>query len=377
MLSDELQEDVRMCAACPKLCRHACPTFISWRSDSPTPHGRALLIHQHVTGTRSLDDRGIEVLYQCLECSNCLTWCLPEIDIADIVEKVRTELVDQERYPPALDSMVEAVVKEHNPFGEPHVERNDWLRSQENGQERIIYFTGCTAAYREKEIAEATVELLSHLDYEVIVPEDEWCCASPLFRTGFRNKALDQAEHNVEVLNKIDASAIVVTCPGCYKALTVDYAEEGYELNKPVQHISQFLSENMEKADTQLRDVLLTYHDPCHLGRHMNVYEEPRQVLEAVSKESLREMERNREDSLCCGNGAGLRTLFSDHAADIGQERVSEAVMTGADVLVTACPFCKNMLAKQAGEGIKVLDLPEIILGAINNRSNSRDTKRD
>ncbi|MGV9103809.1 MAG: (Fe-S)-binding protein [Candidatus Thorarchaeota archaeon] len=377
MLSEESQEDVRMCAACPKLCRHACPTFISWRSDSPTPHGRALLIHQHVTGTRSLDERGIEVLYQCLECSNCLTWCLPEIDIADIVEKVRVELVDEKRYPPVLDSMVDAVLTDHNPFGEPHSKRNDWLESKEDGKERVIYFTGCTAVYREREIAEATVDLLSHLDYDVIIADEEWCCASPLLRTGFRDEALEQAEHNAEILNAIDASVIVVTCPGCYKALSLDYAEQGLEINKPVQHISQFLSENMDEIDIEMTDTSLTYHDPCHLGRHMGIYEEPRQALTAVSSNGIHEMERNRDDSLCCGNGAGLRTLFPDYAGNIGQERVSEATRTGADVLVTACPFCKNMLARQAGGAIQVLDLPEVVLKAMNSSSDSRKPKRD
>lgn len=377
MLSDELQQDVRMCAACPKLCRHACPTFIAWRSDSPTPHGRALLIHQHITGTRPLDERGIEVLYQCLECSNCLTWCLPEIDIADIVEKVRIELVKSDQYPPALDSMVDSILTEHNPFGERHSDRNDWLKSKENGKKRIIYFTGCTAAYREHEIAKATVELLSRLDYGVIITDEEWCCASPLFRTGFTDEALEQAKHNVEILNDIDASAIVVTCPGCYKALSVDYPEEGLELNKPVQHISQFLSETMEDVDVELCDASLTYHDPCHLGRHMGVYDEPREILNAISSEGIKEMERSREDSLCCGNGAGLRTLFPEYATKIGKERISEAVRTGADLMVTACPFCKNMLAKQSEERITVLDLPEVVLKAMDCSTDSRDTKRD
>ena len=82
----EIAEQVRMCAGCQKLCRHICPTFFAWRSDSPTPHGRALLLHQEITGTRPLDDRAIEILYQCLECSHCLSMCVTEIDIAEIVE---------------------------------------------------------------------------------------------------------------------------------------------------------------------------------------------------------------------------------------------------------------------------------------------------
>ncbi|MHA1863079.1 MAG: (Fe-S)-binding protein, partial [Candidatus Thorarchaeota archaeon] len=117
----------------------------------------------------------------------------------------------------------------------------------------------------------------------------------------------------------------------------------------------------------------ITYHDPCHLGRHCDIYDEPRTVIEKVSGSPLVEMERTRDNATCCGNGAGLRTLFPDKAKKIGTERVKHATDTGAKVLVTSCPFCKNMLESQSGEDLTVYDLPELVLMAKRSRKDNID----
>jgi len=357
----DMAQQIRMCAACPKMCRHVCPTFLAWRSESPTPHGRALLLHQEITGTRPLDERAIEVLYQCLECSHCLTWCLPEIDIADIVETRRRQLVEEGRFPSGLNPMVDSIRTHHNPYKEPHEKRTGWLKISKIDGRSLVYFTGCTAAYREKSIAQDTIFVLSSLGYQVYIPEDEWCCGSPLLRTGFVEDALEQARHNVEILNSMDAEEVVVTCPGCYRVLTQDYPKHGLELNKPVRHIAELLQSHLKNLPEFELDGPATFHDSCHLGRHSGVYEQPREVIERVSKGAIVEMERNRDNAMCCGNGAGLRTLFPEHAKKIGAERVQQAERTGAKYLITSCPFCKNMLESQAKDRLIVLDLPELV----------------
>ena len=370
---DSLAEQIRMCAACPKMCRHVCPTFLAWRSDSPTPHGRALLLHQEIVGTRDLDERGIEVLFQCLECSHCLTFCKPEIDIATIVEHRRKEIVAEGRRPSGLNEMAESIKKYHNPYSEPQKSRNDWMETKNSGNKHLFYFTGCTAAYREKEIACDTIEILETLGNRVSVSSDEWCCGSPLLRTGDVNLGLEQANHNVEMLNAIDADEIVVTCPGCYRVLTKDYADYDLKLNKPIKHISQILEEQILNLPVGDFGDSITYHDPCHLGRHCGIYDAPRKVIEKVTGVSLVEMERTRDNAMCCGNGAGLRTLFSDKAKKIGSERIKQAKNVGANILVTSCPFCKNMLDAQSGEDLTVFDLPEIVLMAEKRRKANID----
>jgi len=362
-------EQLRLCAGCPKMCRHMCPTFLAWRSDSPTPHGRALLIYQEAKGTRSLDDRAIEVLYQCLECSQCLTWCLPQVDIAAAVEDVRVRLVAEGRYPRGLDKVSSAIKADHNPFGDPHAKRSKWFVPTKNEGKRILYFPGCTSAYRETGIAKSTVSLLARLGYKVNVAPDEWCCGSPLFRTGFRELGLEQAHHNAAVLNKAEGQEILVTCPGCYRTLTHDYPQLGAKLAKPVIHISQLLERHLQALRETDFGGPITYHDPCHLGRHCGIYDPPRRVIERISGGKVTEMARSRENAMCCGNGAGMRTLFTDQAKVIGDARVLQAKEVGAKFLVTSCPFCKNMLASRAGDGLTVLDLPEIALAAWDSSS--------
>ncbi len=362
MDTDVIAGHVRMCAACPKMCRHVCPTFFAWKSDSPTPHSRALLIHQDIIGTRNLDERAIEVIYQCLECSHCLTWCKPEIDIAEIVEQKRTELVKEGRYPRKLEEMRKNISDFHNPYGEKDNARIQWNSSNEKAKgKKVFYFAGCTASYREQTIAKETVSSLGNLGFQVVVDETEQCCGSPLFRTGFTDDALRKAEFNTRLLNETDCESIIVTCPGCYRALTRDYPKHGLEINKPIQHISEFLSERLESLPAKQMQGSFTYHDPCHLGRHLGVYDAPRSVLNRIFVADLIEMERHGDNATCCGNGAGLRTLFSEQAHEIGAERVKQALRTGADYLITACPFCKNMLDSESDGQITVLDLSEII----------------
>ncbi|MFW9944896.1 MAG: (Fe-S)-binding protein [Candidatus Sifarchaeia archaeon] len=355
---------VRMCSACPKMCRHVCPTFFAWRSDSPTPHGRALLVHYDEKRVRPLDERGIEVLYQCLECSHCLTWCLPEIDIAKIVETTRVRLVSESRQPAGLNRLESDVRKHHNPYGEKHSGRADWMEGRIGGKVSIAYFSGCTSAYREQQIAKDTVAVLSSLGYSVRVNPDEWCCGSPLLRTGFVETAMEQARHNMEVFNAMDVEEIVVTCPGCYRVLTKDYPAHGLEITKPIRHLSEVLESRIKDLESGSITGTVTYHDPCHLGRHCGIYEQPRSVINRVSGGKFVEMERSGDNAMCCGNGAGLRALFPDKAKAIGVERVHQALQIGADTLVTSCPFCKNMLSGQAGADLTVYDLSEFVIMA-------------
>ncbi len=362
MNTSEIAEQVRMCAACPKLCRHVCPTFFAWRSDSPTPHGRALLIHQHLTGTRSVDERAVEVIYQCLECSNCLVYCLPEIDIASIVEEFRTELVKEHNYPKGLRALRDSIKQKFNPYNEPQSERTAWMTGQKISGGRVLYFVGCTASYREQNIARDTVALLEKMSFGVRLMEEEHCCGSPLFRTGFVDDALELARHNVSEINSMDIDEVVVTCPGCYRVLTQDYPKHGIEIHRPVYHITQFLKKHLNRVPRFESDETVTYHDPCHLGRHCDVYDEPREVIAQASGKQVVEMARNRENAMCCGNGAGMRTLFSDRAKTIADERIQQALVIGAKYLVTACPFCKNLLHSQSKGKIEVLDLPEFLM---------------
>lgn len=214
----------------------------------------------------------------------------------------------------------------------------------------MIYFRGCTAREKETSIADATEELLKLADVEYRVLEDEKCCGSVLIRTGFIDEAQKQIEKNTELLF---GELILTSCAGCYKTLKQDYDD------LDVIHISQFLNTLIDekKLDFNKKDLKVTYHDSCHLGRHCNVFDEPRNVISNVG--NLIEMQNNRENSLCCGAGGGVKSAYPEIASQMADSRISQAIETGADLLVTPCPFCKLNLKDR---GLDVLDLTEFLI---------------
>lgn len=214
----------------------------------------------------------------------------------------------------------------------------------------MIYFRGCTAREKETSIADATEELLKLADVEYRVLEDEKCCGSVLIRTGFIDEAQKQIEKNTELLS---GELILTSCAGCYKTLKQDYDD------LDVIHISQFLNTLVDekKLDFNKKDLKVTYHDSCHLGRHCNVFDEPRNVISNVG--NLIEMQNNRENSLCCGAGGGVKSAYPEIASQMADSRIYQAIETGADLLVTPCPFCKLNLKDR---GLDVLDLTEFLI---------------
>lgn len=214
----------------------------------------------------------------------------------------------------------------------------------------MLYFRGCTAREKQTEISRATEKLLdlAGVDYHVL--EDEKCCGSVLLRTGFVEEARKQIEKNAEILKD---EKIITSCAGCYKTLKEDY--EGLD----VIHISQLLSQliDEDRLNFTRNDFDVTFHDSCHLGRHMEVFDEPRRAVESVA--NIVEMENNREESLCCGAGGGVKSAYPEIAEQMAKSRIAQAKRTNCKTLVTTCPFCKLNLEN---DELEVLDLTEFLV---------------
>ncbi|HOK27964.1 MAG TPA: heterodisulfide reductase-related iron-sulfur binding cluster, partial [Methanomassiliicoccaceae archaeon] len=199
---------------------------------------------------------------------------------------------------------------------------------------------------------------------------EEWCCTSPALRTGQTDITHEFAQHNIREVETRGAKAMVMTCAGCYKTTSHDYGTYYSNPTFPVYHFTQYVLDLIKSRKlkfTKELNLKVTYHDPCHLGRHGGVFEEPREVLKKIPGVELVEMPRNRMGSRCCGAGGGYKSAFNDLAVNIAAERVKEALATGADILVTTCPFCVLNLqagAKQIGSNIRVLDISELLLEA-------------
>ena len=214
----------------------------------------------------------------------------------------------------------------------------------------MLYFRGCTAREKLTSIQEATEKLLKLADVDYHVLEDEKCCGSVLLRTGFLKEAQEQIEKNTEILK---GETVITSCAGCYKTLKEDY--DGLD----VIHISQLLNQliNEGKLDVSKTDLNVTYHDSCHLGRHCDEFDEPREVINSVA--NLIEMENVRENSLCCGAGGGVKSAYPQIASQMGKSRIEQAKETGCETLVTPCPFCKLNLEN---DDLEVLDLTEFLV---------------
>lgn len=220
----------------------------------------------------------------------------------------------------------------------------------------MLYFRGCTAREKQTDIAEATERLLEIAGVDFHTLDDEKCCGSVLLRTGFIDEAQNQIKKNTEILK---GQKIITSCAGCYKTLKEDY--EGLD----VIHISQLLDELIRegKLNFSKRDLNVTYHDSCHLGRHCNVFDEPRNVIQSVA--DITEMENIRENSLCCGAGGGVKSAYPEIANQMASLRIAQAKQTGCKTLVTPCPFCKLNLEN---DDIEVVDLTEFLVkyGGVN-----------
>lgn len=214
----------------------------------------------------------------------------------------------------------------------------------------MLYFRGCTAREKQTDIAEACEKLLKLADVEYRVMEDEMCCGSVLLRTGFHKEAENQIKKNTEVFKD---ELILTSCAGCYKTLKEDYE------NINVIHISQLLDRLIKenKLKPNKSNLNVTYHDSCHLGRHCNVFDEPRNVIESVA--NLIEMENNHNDSLCCGAGGGVKSSYPDIAQQIAEFRLKQAYKTNCETLITSCPFCKVNLEN---DELEVLDITEFLV---------------
>jgi heterodisulfide reductase subunit D len=235
----------------------------------------------------------------------------------------------------------------------------------------MIYFQGCTARQKLKRISKSTQELLDHAGVQYSVLDDEECCGSVLLRTGFQDDAREVMKKTWE---KLKGEKVLVSCAGCYRSFCKDYPEFlGVDVD--VIHISQLLEDLIREGLLKIEKVNMkvTYHDPCHLGRHMNEYQAPRNVLKKTAH--MVEMSRNRELARCCGAGSGVKSAFPEISQEVAKIRLEDAMKTGSKLLVTCCPFCilnlksaeetaenEDYGENEDEEGLEILDLSQFIL---------------
>jgi len=381
------------CTRCGE-CTSTCPTGGEAQDvELVTPRGKILRLREfykaqyglkaRLLGPKQIPEDQLKELssraYECTICGQCKTVCPAHLDTIEMWENMREFLVANGLAPlPAHESIIKSIENYGNPWMQPRTQRSRWSKKIEKEVKikdatkekcEVLLFVGCTAAYdpniRNMALDTARVLGKANIDFGTL-GNDEGCCGSTLLRTGLLEPARKLAQKNIEMFEKASASVIVTSCAGCYKTIRQDYSKVG-KVSARVVHITQFVNELIDSGRLKLEkrvDGVVTFHDPCHLGRHNLLYDEPRDILQSIPGITLVEMERNRAEARCCGAGGGVKTAFPDLAQKISLLRVEDAERAGAEILTTSCPFCYQSLKTSIdakGSKLKMMDLMELV----------------
>ena len=384
----------------------ACPSIDRYNFHSYSGGGRIILTLSYLLNRVEATQELLDVVYRCTLCRSCSVSCqyLNKLDPQEIIQELREKLVEEGKAPlPAHNKYIEAAKKNNNPYGEKHEERLAWMPDDVkiSNDAKLAYFVGCTSSYRRKEIAIATARVLNKIGVDFQVFSDEICCGSPLLRAGAKKDMKKLMEHNIKLLQDNGIEEVIFSCAGCYSTFKADYPKY-MKYNFKVTHTSEFFGKLIEEGKLKLKkpiDLTVTYHDPCHLGRCSEPYQEwngqivepmpvvklevppkerrkgthgvydaPREVLTKIPGIKFNEMERIKEYSYCCGAGGGVKSAYPDFALFTAKNRIEEADATGAQACISTCPFCSTNLKdaiKESGNKMEFYDLSELILKAL------------
>ncbi|MFC1944289.1 FAD-binding and (Fe-S)-binding domain-containing protein [Chloroflexota bacterium] len=376
----QIAHEAYSCAQCG-YCIDVCDQYYGRQWESETSRGRWYFLREYLKGNAEFDQMMLDSFLLCTTCQRCNRVCQVQIPIQEMWDKMRGLVVHEKGYHtfPGFEMMASSFLRQSNIWAGARRERAAWLPEDVTPTERgkTAYWAGCTASYVEKDIAQNAVHILKEggIDFTYL-RQDEACCGIPFFAAGKWDIFARAVEHNIKELNKRGVEEVVLSCPGCWVTLNHYYREWAKKLGLPynirVRHISEVAADLVKEGKLTFKQApkdggRITYHDPCHIGRHGGIYEPPREVLRAIPGVELVEMEHNREDGLCCGSV--LSRVGRPPAADaIAAVRMTEAEEAGADIVLTACPCCEVQLrvgARAKGSPVRVLDFSDVIAEAL------------
>jgi Fe-S oxidoreductase len=316
-------------------------------------------------------------LWLCTTCSQCFNTCPKGVKVFDVVKGLRGIVVEKGRVPEPVRDMLMSMFRQGNPWMGNKSDRAGWaegldVKVFQNDKADLLLYLCCTSCYdpRNKKVSRELAEILKMAEVNFgILGTEETCCGDSALRLGEGDLFQFLAESNAETFKKYGIDNVVTSSPHSYNALRNDY--NGLKDEFKVQHYTQYLNDLIEGNKLKFSKELeakVTYHDPCYLGRHNDVYDEPRKILESIPGLELVEMERNRKNSLCCGGGGGGMWMETPMEERFSVLRVKEALETKADYLATSCPYCISMLedgVKTLEADIKVVDVAELVKMAL------------
>jgi Fe-S oxidoreductase len=361
--------DVCLCVQCGK-CTGGCPVARN------SALNIRKLVREAAFGSDPETSTARDMLWSCTTCSLCRIRCPKGVQPVDLIVGMRGLQVEGGQIPRSIQEALEGVYVQGNPWGRSKGKRTAWAENLAlkdlSGDDRadVLYFVGCAAAYddRVQHVARALTASLGKAGIDVgTLGNRETCCGNEVKRMGEEGLFEMLVESNLPAFHKADAETLVTTSPHCYNVLKNEYPDVGKDVLHYTQLLGSLIDDGRLTFDRKL-DATVVYHDPCFLGKHNDVYDAPRRVLQGIPGLDLKEFSRCRERSLCCEGGGGRMWFEADEVTGdrSSHVRVTEAVAMGATILATACPFCLLTFedaAKTTGheETIRILDVAELV----------------
>lgn len=376
--------DLYACVICGR-CQESCPAYLSGKELNPKK--LILDLKKHLMGKRQepvLVGKVIseDVVWACTTCLACQEECpVFNTHIDKIVEMRRNLVLERGQFPETAMAALNGIEKRGHPWLGVNVSRTDWTKdlrvkilSAEDSHADILYWVGCTAALNNPNMKAAVS--LSKILKEAgvnfgILGSEEVCCGDPARRLGNEYLFQTLAKKNIETLNRYQVKKIITSCPHCFNTLKNEYPEFGATFE--VFHHAEFIANLIKDGRLKLVGGIakkLTYHDPCYLGRYNGIFDAPREILRIIPGMKFVEMKRSREKSFCCGGGGGRMWQEEDLKKRVNQIRAQDIIETEADIAVTSCPWCLQMLddglkTKSQEQSIEVIDLLELVEKAL------------
>jgi Fe-S oxidoreductase len=357
----------KFCYQCGK-CETVCP----WNRVRRFPVRK--IVNQSKFGVVPFES---EDVWLCATCGRCPDRCPRGVKIIDVMRAVRRLLVPDGVVPaslPSLRSTMTNLASVGNPWGQEPNDRANWAKDlgikEFDETTEVLYFPCCYPSYdpRLKKVSQATANILNKAGVDFgILGSKEMCCGESVRKAGNETLFKRLAKDNIKTFIDSGVKKIVVSSPHCYHTFKNEYSE--FKVSFEVVHISQYIFELINEGRLTISKEYakkVTYHDPCYLGRHNGVYDEPRGILKKIPGLELTEMFESREDSLCCGMGGGRAWMETEKSERFSNLRVEQAIGVGAQVLATACPYCvsaleDSKLVTNHADDIEIKDITEIL----------------
>jgi Fe-S oxidoreductase len=388
-----------------------CPSITYYNFNSYSARGRYAVARSLLKGQSGYSDTVRDIAFTCMACGSCdvsCKVCRYNLEPLEMVRELKFRLVEDGQGLDAHQAIIQSLDREHNTMRQPRARRGEWADGLDvprlfSDRAEVLFHAGCRFSYDEElqESARAAVLLLKKAGVDVgIMGEQEMCCGGRIYSMGYRDEFARFAKATMSAWARAGVETVVTSCADGYHAFKRLYPQLGSRVQ--VFHIAEFLARLIQEGRITFRSEIpltVTYHDPCHLGRQgepyvpwdgvekkiksqivvyepkrprysgaWGVYDPPRQILASIPGVRLVEMERVREYSWCCGAGGGVREAYPEYSQWTASERIAEAKATGADALVSACPWCERNFKDALsvlGEGVPVYDIVELVQKAI------------